>query len=214
VPKPDIHANMARVAIEGEWGPETWATVFYLAWQGTMDATFADAVDLADQITTAVEPLYTDGLMPTNVHTSRAKLKLFDASLNLYRVNFPLDWSGSGTADVTDAGQACYLINWQTGDPRRGGKCRWYLPGVHDEVLANQARINPASVTSYNAKIATALADLKAMTAPWFDNPQLVEASFVDGGADRISVVSYEVVNGTLNPVIASQRRRVDRLRQ
>jgi hypothetical protein len=42
---------------------------------------------------------------------------------------------------------------------------------------------------------------------------QLVELSFRNAGADRGAAIDYPIIGGTLNPVVATQRRRVNRLR-
>jgi len=40
-----------------------------------------------------------------------------------------------------------------------------------------------------------------------------VEMSFVDGKADRTTPVTFDITGGQVNQVVATQRRRIDRLR-
>jgi hypothetical protein len=112
-----------------------------------------------------------------------------------------------------DYANTAYLINWSTGDPRRGGKPRTYLPGVHEASNANSADLNSTTISGINGRIPTFLAGIPASSHGGLTADELVEYSTVLNGAYRPAGVSYGINAGTVNPVIGSQRRRVDRLR-
>jgi hypothetical protein len=49
-------------------------------------------------------------------------------------------------------------------------------------------------------------------SSPWSEL-HMIDASFVDGGAYRITPRGFEIFAGVASDVVATQRRRVDRLR-
>jgi hypothetical protein len=60
-----------------------------------------------------------------------------------------------------------------------------------------------------NARLITWLEAGPLLTIPL----QLVEMSFRTEKADRAEAVTFPIIGGNINPVVATQRRRVDRLR-
>jgi hypothetical protein len=80
-------------------------------------------------------------------------------------------------------------------------------------MMADTARIVPADVSSTNTNIAAWLSSLAGMSHGTASNPQLEEVSFRDAKAWRTDAATWPVRGGALNPVVATQERRVDRLR-
>jgi len=116
--------------------------------------------------------------------------------------------TGTETAAV-ESGQVAFLINWQTGDPRKGGKPRTYVSGVLDEETADPARVSSGTLAALNSGLATWLTDIAGRTIPTL----LVEMSFVNACAYRLTPVTRAIFGGTVSPIVATQRRRVNRLR-
>lgn len=120
-----------------------------------------------------------------------------------------------GTQDSGDqAAQVAYLINWVTSDYRRGGKPRTYVCGVPDDGVTGTVGVD----SGYLGAINSGLADWISAIADGSNNEQntqleLVEMSFRDAGSERETPVAFPVSGGILNPILATQRRRVDRLR-
>jgi hypothetical protein len=205
--------NSIRVAMEFTSGVTAGATVFYLTWQGNDPvASYGDAQDFVQDIADA---------WTTFIHTARfhnsltyhtCKTELLDALSALWRVSLPMTAQGTDNGDEC-MGQVAYLVNFVTPDPRRGGKSRWYLPGMPRAAIADIANVKDAYRTALDADLVTLINALKGLTPAFGSNVQLVEMSFYNNGAPRLPAHAYEIFTGTVNPVVATQRRRVDRLR-
>ena len=118
---------------------------------------------------------------------------------------------GTHSGDCQDA-QVAYLINWSSDDGRRGGKPRNYIPGVPNASMLDPARIQSSVLSSINGLIATWYA-LFPRSGTGYEINSLVEMSFVEHGADRNPPIGITINGGTLNGIVATQRRRVDSLR-
>lgn len=112
-----------------------------------------------------------------------------------------------------DFANLAYLINWLTGDPRRGGKPRTYMPGVIDSTNADAANFGSGTVSGLATNIATFLSALSSITSGHLAVGGLVEYSTVNKGAYRTAGVYFPIASGTLNSVVGTQRRRVGRVR-
>jgi hypothetical protein len=129
-----------------------------------------------------------------------------------YRVTVA-DAHAGNVSSTEEAAQVAYLIDWQTGDPRKGGKPRQYITGVPTNQLADPANVSSGTISTVNTALTTWLGGLAARSHGTASGLELVEMSFRDGKAWRAEGHPFTVISGFLNPVLATQRRRVDRLR-
>lgn len=206
--KPLIPVGTAKVECLGTLGPATWANVFYVV----VDAGAATPGAVATQITGWFHDFYAVafdlGIFNNTWRKTFTVITYRDAEDSIVRLRVADALAGTGEANI-EAAQVAYLVNWATGDIRRGGKPRQYVCGVPEEAMQDSARIASAIQAAVNARLITWLEDGPDLTIPL----QLVEMSFRDGNADRAEAVTFPIIGGSLNPVVATQRRRVDRLR-
>lgn len=208
-----LPVGYARAAAQGMYGPCTWANIFYFG-VGPGDGS-TPAQTMAD-IGQAVAALY-DGLDLGNFSADWAlqTVKVFwqDAEGSIQKATVADAKAGTGSTDEAPA-QVCYLLNWTGTDARKGGKPRNYLCGVPGDRMADSANINSSTLAEMNLALATWLIDLPD-TTKWTNGTalQLVEMSFYEAKAKRALPVPYAINTGHVSPVVATQRRRVDRLR-
>lgn len=201
-----------RAVANGQYGPATWANVYHFMVTGTPPAEDLVAAD----VETWIERLYESVITEANLHTSWS----FDYTTIVYRVDTSslyrtrkvVDAVGTASGGGQDA-QVAYLINWFTEDPRRGGKARQYIPGVPDSVVADSARLDTGILATMQTAMDTWIAEGPAGTLPHGTHLELVEMSFVADKSDRAEGFPYVIFGGAVNPVVATQRRRVDRVR-
>lgn len=206
--KPLIPVGTAKVVVSGEFGPATWANVYYVV----VDAGASTPGAVAAQIVTWFHDLYATAFgssaFVTTWSITHMTITYRDAEDSIVRLRVADAFAGT-TAPDAEAAQVCYLVNWATGDIRRGGKPRQYVPGVPEANLADSARLTSAFQAVINPRLITWLEDGPGLTIPL----QLVEMSFRNAKADRTEAVHFPIIGGSLNPVVGTQRRRVDRLR-
>jgi hypothetical protein len=168
--------------------------------------------DIITQVASNVHAFYHDAMLlesfPGDWHTSWITIAYRDAEDSLVRVRVADAQAGTGGESYQDA-QVAYLINWATGDIRRGGKPRTYVPGVLDGNMADSAFLEAGTLSSINPLLINWLTAITGHSIAM----QLVEMSFRNGNAWRTDAHSFPIIGGSLNPVVATQRRRVDRLR-
>jgi len=206
--KPLIPVGTAKIVAEGSYGPTTWANVFYV----TIDAGTHTPGDVIANCVTFIHGFYATAFsaasFPSGWALSTIVVTYRDAEDSIVRVRVADAIAGSAGAGGQDA-QVAYLVNWSTGDIRRGGKPRQYVTGVPDGVVADSARLNAGTVTAVTGRLITFLTSGLTLSTPM----QLVEMSFRNGNADRVAAVTFPIIGASLNPVVATQRRRVGRLR-
>jgi len=205
--------NHMRFAVEGEYGPTTWANVFgFTVPGGITTPSYSDVTTLG----AAIYGVYRDyllqaGYMHSGVHTTQWHLKLIDGGSNTFRVSASVSDAGTGSGSA-EPGQVAYLIDWITTDPRRGGKARTYLPGVISSALGDVANLTPTAITDLTTRANNFHNHANALTIT--GQPlHFVEMSCFDGKAPRAACVGYEILAGKSSNAVATQRRRVDRLR-
>lgn len=212
--KPKPTPDSLRCAFEGTLGPADWAVVHWFQLASTGIGTIADLNNLVDQIGDAYAAAFvTVGGVSTNLHFTRvrASYRTQDGAGRLRTVTIADE---TGTGSGTDAPAQCaYLIDWQSIDDRRGGKPRSYIPGVVLGSMADEARIDAATVASLSAGAVAYIAATFALSHGPLVAPKLVEMSFRTGNADRVAAVTFDILSGVCSGVVATQRRRVDRLR-
>lgn len=211
--KPPPPPDSLRCAFEGTYGPTTWAVIHWFQLASTGAATQAQLDTLVSSIFTQFGTAFVPSGAPSVLHLTKvlAKYRLQSGAGSMKSTHVA-DVSGGAGGDY-DAAQVCRLYNWTTIDDRRGGKPRTYMPGVTDVWKQDQASFTGTVVTSLTALVNTYIANVKALTSGPLVAPQLVEMSFVTGKAYRAAAVTFEIDSGALNPVMATQRRRIDRVR-
>lgn len=212
-PKPPPPHDTVRLAYSGTLGPTTWAVIHWFATAYNMPVAAADLDTVTGDFFTA----FGDNFVHVSDMTNRLHLTRVDAVYHLSdgtvrRRRHVGDVSGNG-ASSGEEGQVAILINWDTGDPRRGGKPRSYIPGVAEDRVSDEASLTGGCVTSRTAACATYLTTTAAITTSTVTVVGMVDVSFVNANDYRPSAVQYEIFGGTCNPIVATQRRRVDRLR-
>jgi hypothetical protein len=212
--KPPQPVSSLRVAYEGTLGPATWAVVHWFLVTQSGALVLANLNELVDDLGEIFAQRFINvGYVSSSCHFTRIKATLRDADgTSMYRTSRVADVAGTGSGD-SEAAQVCVLIDWATGDPRRGGKPRSYLPGVTDESLSDSARLTPAAVVAFSSSAAVYITDCLALTEGTISNPEMVEMSFRNLNTWRAAAVAYPILGGAASDVVATQRRRVDRLR-
>lgn len=206
--KPLIPVGTAKVAVSGQYGPATWANVFYVV----VDAGASTPGAVAAQIVSWFHDFYAVVFGATSFSSDFQvqfqTITYRDAEDSIVRLRIADAFAGTGGTDDEGA-QVAYLVNWATGDIRRGGKPRQYVCGVKEPATADSARLTSSFQSAVNGRLITWLEEGPTLAIPL----QLVEMSFRNANADRVAAVHFPIIGGTVNPVLGTQRRRVDRLR-
>ena len=198
--------------MNGTYGPATWANVLYFLLGDVGTHTPGEVIQ---SVAAAAVQLYSTILasaFSSHWAINSTTVTYRDAADSIVRLRVADAFAGTnGTGD--QEAQVAYLINWATSDPRRGGKPRTYIPGVPDNAVADSARLTTGEVAAINSAIVTWLTAILTPGGSRLVAMQLVEMSFRNGGTWRDSAVTFPILGGVCNPVVATQRRRVDRLR-
>lgn len=210
--KPQIPVGFIKCAQEGLYGPSNWTNVFYLDATGAAGTPGAVIADAALYISKFYSVGFTLARLEDHWSTTWVTVTYRDASDSIVRLRVADAMAGTGTTGDQGA-QVSYLVNWGTGDPRKGGKPRQYVCGVPDQALADSAFLSSSLVSAVNTNLITWLESGPAHSYGGTTALQLVEMSFRNGNTWRDTAATYPIIGGTLNPVVATQRRRVDRLR-
>ena len=211
--EPNVPPGYAKCTVEGSYGPATWENVL---WLGVTDDAgnppLTQAQDIGQQVA-SLYSLFDAGDLSDQWSVSTVKVLLRPTEGDMVKSVTVADATGTNSND-SEAAQVAYLLNWVTSDYRRGGKARTYICGVPSEKMADSANVNPDTVSNFNGAIATWLGNLA--TGEGSDNGtllELVEMSLVDAGVERDTPLGFPVAGGVCNGIVATQRRRVDRLR-
>jgi hypothetical protein len=212
--KPPIPVGYAKCEMLGTYGPTTWANILYFQVEGTGTPIPTDAFTVLES---AMHDLYANVFAPA-MHspewtTTTQKIGYRDSSSSMSRITIADAIAGAATSSDPEAAQVALLINWATGDPRKGGKARTYVPGIEKGQLQDTARLTTSMISNTNTALATWFASLPTRSHGTATGLVLVEMSFVNAKADRANAVAFPVIIGSVNPIVATQRRRVDRLR-
>lgn len=212
--KPPIPVGYVRAAYSGTIGPATWVNVFYIS---VVPADGATPGQVIADVVQWLRNFYNDGIGLGNLlvswQTRYVTCVYRDAADSTVRLRVADALAGTNN-DPPGAAQQAYLINYGTSDPRRGGKPRTYVAGVPDGKMQDSATLSSDALSSINDQLPLWLeANLDGSAVANGTATQLVEMSFVNGKVDRDAAVSYPILGATVNPITATQRRRVDRLR-
>lgn len=211
MPKAEIPTGYAQAVTYGAYGPSSWANVRYYS-----VLTQADTLaHTCDDIAFAENDLYSKcdfGNFSVNWAVRYTKVRYRDLISDIFKRTIIGTAAGTNAGGDQDA-QVAYLINWDAPDIRRGGKPRSYVPGVPTDRMADSALLDSGPLSDFASGIAAWFVELADGSLPNGTTLELVEMSFVDAGVDIDPPIGYPINSGTLNHVVATQRRRVDRLR-
>jgi hypothetical protein len=210
--KPPIPVGFARVAAEGIYDGTTWANVYYFQ-VVTYDNDHLQ--DVAQLLHDSLHALYNTVLsshLMEGWHLHRERISFRDSEDSVYRFNIA-DAVNGGHSGVEQDAQVAYLINWQSGDPRKGGKPRQYICGVPSASMIDAAHIDSSLVASVSAALASWIDDNTTRTSGTASGLVLVEMSFRNANTFRDAAAAFAIAGGTLDGTVATQRRRVDRVR-
>ena len=211
MPKQPIPPHYAKAQVFGRYEEATWANVLYF------DASPSDPThpfDAMAAVQAAVFDFYESVFSPLcsaawSVDTTKIFYRADPTSSYSTTVADAIGGTGSGSGAPA---QVAYLINWVSGDSRRGGKPRQYVPGVLDSALGGTTDLTSAACSAINTAIAEWLTDFPVSSGTGVCNG-LVEMSFVSNKVDLSPPIARPIIAGTCNPILGTQRRRVDRQR-
>lgn len=211
MPKHPIPPGYAKAEVLGRYEEATWANVLYF------DVSPSDPThpfDAMAAVGLAVFDLYESVFSPACIAAWSV-----DTTKVIYRADPTSTYSTTiadaigGTASGSGApAQVAYLLNWVSGDARRGGKPRQYVPGVPDASLGGTTDLTAGAVAAMNSSIAEWLTDFPFVSGTGTCHG-LVEMSFVNAKTDLDPPVARPIIAGSINPILGTQRRRVDRQR-
>jgi hypothetical protein len=198
--------------VVGTYGPATWENVWYFQ-PLSPGSVIADVFNLTKD---TLHALYATLLAPTlspHFTVSEYRIVYRDATDSLVRFTLADAIAGTGSTSGDEGAQVAYLINLGTGDPRRGGKARKYVPGVTIAALADPGHLTSGLTSSLNTSMTSWLAANLTRASGGATGIKVVEMSFRNANAWRDTPIAFEVHTISLNSVLATQRDRVDRLR-
>lgn len=210
--KPPLPVGTVKATAVGTYGPTIWNNVWYFS-PITPGSVIADTFNLVHD---ALHAFYTDCWSHNvSVHwtVSEYKIAYRDATDSIVRFTLADAIAGGIAAGQDQDAQVSFLVNLATGDPRKGGKARKYIPGVVNAAMADTARLDPGFVTARNTAMVTWLNANLTRASGGATGLLTLEMSFRNAKTWRDAAVPFEVHAVTCNPIVATQRDRVDRLR-
>lgn len=199
-----------RVAYSGTYLGTTWAVIHWFFSAFTSDPTDADV----DSLNTALAGAFASHLLgpisSTTTHFTTTSTTVYLGVSGVIRRIRVADATGAqGGGDLP--AQVSILVDWASRDGRRGGKPRSYMPGVAHDVVLESYQVASGSLAGMNTAVAAYIAAVNALTEGTIPTLEFVDMSFVNGGAYRATPVFFPITGGHVRPVLATQRRRVDR---
>jgi hypothetical protein len=210
--KPPIPVGSAKVAVSGFVQASTWTNVYYFDIGDVGSHTPGEVISTLAE---TVHELYNTALKTylSNLWSvAYSTISYRDATDSLIRLRVADAIVGSQDPGP-EAAQVAMLIDWATGDPRRGGKPRQYIAGLAETALVDDARLTSTVIHDYNVALLAWLESLPTPAGGRLVPLQLVEMSFRNAKTWRDNAHSYPIIGVSINPVVATQRRRVNRLR-
>lgn len=211
---PPLLPGVLRLAITYDFGGGYGVNVLHFKCHETGGLGSSDVSDMV----TALGHFWRDDLWKIDasnewvVSLYKAVYAKIEGQPDVKRVTIGDATAGTGTT-AADYANLAYLINWDTGDQRRGGKPRSYLPGVVEASNADYANLDSTFVSDKNSHIATFLGHVAGATHGSLVCDNLIDYSTVNNGAYRSAGAFWAITTGHCNPVIGTQRRRVGRAR-
>jgi hypothetical protein len=211
-PKPPPDTDCFRFAHAGTLGPATWVVVHWAKALVGGPVTAGDLDTLNDDVQGHFNARFTPNLS-SDLHYTTLSTHLYLSDGSIYRRVTIVDAIG-GVAQESEPAQVAFLIDWDTADARRGGKPRSYIPGVPEGSMGDSANVTPAARVAMSDAANGYRNDLNATVAGVLSIVEFVDMSFVLAKAWRApKALGIPIFAGHCSNVVATQRRRVDRLR-
>lgn len=109
---------------------------------------------------------------------------------------------------VTDAA-ASYLVNWNVNRYYRGGKPRWYIPGVLSTAVSAGSSVDSTRRTALTTGANGFINDVNALTSTNVTSVTLGTLSFQHDKAWRATPVFWQFMTGSAGLYLVTQRRRI-----
>jgi hypothetical protein len=202
-----------RASFRGVYGAATWANVMHFALDEISVFGMSDVNTLVDALAAKyADKLHHDYVNNTS-HFTLTQITYRDlADASTYRTARVADYTGGSSGSGAPA-QVAYLINWNSGDGRQGGKPRTYICGVDAGAITNDTDLSGGAVSSLSTNANGFLGGVVGLGTANLQIADLVDYSQVNDKAWRVAGHAYEIFNGTCSPFIATIRNRVDRRR-
>lgn len=197
-----------KAVASGVNGPCDWVNVFYFGVTGTTPTQSEVSADIFNVMHEFYGTLFGGGSFNDSWEFQYTKVYWRDAEDSIVRFTVADAVGGTG-ADEFGYGQTSYLLNWANQDPRKGGKPRSYVSGVVEASMQDSARLK----STFQSAVAGRVPAFFTTIADTDSGLVLIDLSFRNGNAWRDVAYAYPITGASLSPVIATQRRRVDRLR-
>jgi hypothetical protein len=210
---PPLLPGVMRLTVNYECGTLTAANVFHFLLHETGGLGATDVSNMAKALGEYwINDVWTHRASDTATTTDiEATYALIEGEPNVKRVK--IADAILGINGGVEAGQVALLYLWDTGDARRGGKPRTYLPFPSEDQISPPAAVTGAVITAANSSIVTFLGHIAGHTVGQLVCDNFIEYSTVNHKAYRTAGQAFTIASGTISPFVATQRRRVDRLR-
>lgn len=198
-----IPAGYAHVVHSLLWtgDPEPMAVTYGVKLTAAgVDAPDTIAGDLAAAF--VAQPLTNMNSLLTLVSTE-AKINVVETEPEAYELGISTTGGAGGEAATCLPQNSAYLVHKRTGVGGRIGRGRMYIPGVHEAAADNLGNVSSGEIGEWNTKLTAWLAAIVAK--PTIDYMCLLHDSEGIGAA----LLPYQVTALTLDPLIATQRRRL-----
>lgn len=202
--------NSCRVVYSGTYLGTTWAVVHWLQLVLTGPPLPVDQDDLNTGLAIDFRENLFEPFCQTACHFTTTATTIYlpdEAKQRRVRV---ADAIGTQSGDGLPA-QVSLLIDWSTLDGRRGGKPRSYMPGASADLVTESYSVKASELAGLNGHVADYIASVNGELHGNITGCEFVEMSFVTGNAYRAGGVIFPISGGYVRPVLATQRRRVDR---
>jgi hypothetical protein len=214
-PAPAVPGCIALVT-SGVIGTHNWVNKYHINYSGTPPTT-----PQMNAYVAGANTAWNDGVaLSCNVNVTMTKVEAIDLSSETGAVGV-LDVTSPGTNDTAYlAANACALIDYDIAVRYRGGHPRTYLPAGSQEDLASSSTWDPDFVTALTTNFQTFLSGIENVTYDGFAFggqcfvQQLVTVASIDYPtvpAWRVPPVTRIITGFSVNPELASQRRRIGR---
>lgn len=205
--RPPIPPGYARVAASGTYMGHAFTTVFYLQLTGT-GITAADLNTLAGDIAT---DLNTNGLNRASSSVILTEVAIVYVPTVGNEVNGVWTGTHAGTHAGTDIENAatCMVINWHISAYYRGGKPRWYWPGLVQSDVVNGSNVDATQAGNTATAFAALLTAINGTTTTNITGVVLGTMSFQSGNAWRGTPLFRPFTGVSVRLKVGSQRRRI-----
>jgi hypothetical protein len=207
--RPQPPVGTARVAISGHGDAgNPWVNVFWLSLTATTHVQ-ADLLSILNTMANSYSTRFSPYISGNYAYTQIKGSWLYAAG-NVVEATQTLSATGS-VAGQESTDSTCTLVNWSISDYYRGGHPRSYLPGTPANQITNGRTL--ASTFASNVAVAANgfLTDVNAATHGGISAVALGTVRFASANAWLSPPVFRAYGGASVNPIIATQRRRLAR---